>query len=129
CGGGKAGTARPLLLQLRHHSRRPRLCRAQRAGHPRLPAKVVFTMDQGFFKGRKVVVTGGSGFVGTHFVEALLAQGAVVKVPLHRREMIAKSSEVETVRADLTSQESCRQALQGAEIVIHAAGAVSAAGV
>ena len=28
-----------------------------------------------FYKGKKVLVTGGTGFVGMHFVEELLRQG------------------------------------------------------
>jgi GDP-L-fucose synthase len=37
-----------------------------------------------FFKGKKVVVTGGSGFIGTHFLEELLERGAIVKTHTHK---------------------------------------------
>ena len=30
------------------------------------------------FKDKKVVVTGGSGFIGTHYIEELLSRGAQV---------------------------------------------------
>ncbi|MEA2989534.1 MAG: 3-beta hydroxysteroid dehydrogenase/isomerase family, partial [Alphaproteobacteria bacterium] len=38
-----------------------------------------------FFEDRLSLVTGGSGFVGTHIVKALLGQGARVRIPVHER--------------------------------------------
>ena len=35
------------------------------------------------FKDKKVVVTGGSGFIGTHFINELLDRGAQVKTYIH----------------------------------------------
>jgi len=81
------------------------------------------------FQGKRVLVTGGSGFVGTHFVEALLDQGALVRVPLHNRAMIVADARIETLPADLTRPEDCMRVCQGVDYVIHAAGAVAAAGV
>ncbi len=81
------------------------------------------------FQGRTVLVTGGSGFVGTHFVEALLQQGAAVRVPLHSRPMIVADARIETLPADLTRPEDCLRVCQGVDYVIHAAGAVAAASV
>ena len=37
-----------------------------------------------FYKGKKVVVTGGSGFVGTHYIKELLDRGAIVKTHTHK---------------------------------------------
>lgn len=82
-----------------------------------------------FYKNKNVVVTGGSGFVGTHFVKALLNEGAYVRVPIHRRPLAINHPSIEIVKADLTLQEDCRRTLKDADYVIHAAGAVSAAGV
>ena len=82
-----------------------------------------------FFSGRRVLVTGGAGFVGTHFVEALLAQGARVRVPIHERAMLVKDPRIELVNADLTRLEDCRRVCAGMEMVVHAAGAVAAAAV
>lgn len=82
-----------------------------------------------FFCEKRVLVTGGSGFVGTHFVQALLEQGARIRVPIHQRPMIVKDARIELVQADLTRLEDCRAACEGMQYVIHAAGAVAAAGV
>jgi GDP-L-fucose synthase len=81
------------------------------------------------FRDRRVLVTGGSGFVGTHFVEALLAAGARVRVPIHQRPMIVRDPRIELVEADLTRPEDCLRVADGIEYVVHAAGAVAAAGV
>lgn len=82
-----------------------------------------------FYQDKRVLVTGGSGFVGTHIVEELLRQGARVRVPIHKRPLIINDKRIEVVRADLTRQEDCRRALDGIDCCFHAAGAVAAAAV
>jgi GDP-L-fucose synthase len=79
--------------------------------------------------GKRVLVTGGAGFVGTHFVEALLEADACVRVPVHNRPMIVRDRRIEIVRADLTQPEDCLRVCGGVDYVVHAAGAVAAAGV
>lgn len=81
-----------------------------------------------FYNGKSVLVTGGTGFVGTHFVQELLKQGANVRVAVHNRPLIIKDNRIDVVRADLTRQEDCLRAVKRMDYVIHAAGAVSAAG-
>ncbi len=82
-----------------------------------------------FYKGVRVLVTGGTGFVGRHIVEALLRLGANVRVPVHERPLPLKDAGIEEVRADLTRQEDCLRACTGVRYVFHAAGAVAAAAV
>lgn len=82
-----------------------------------------------FYKGKRVLVAGGSGFVGSHFVEALLKEGAQVRVPLHLRPMEVNDPRIETVQADLSNLDDCLRVLKDVEIVVNASGAVSAAGV
>ncbi|MGZ3594269.1 MAG: NAD-dependent epimerase/dehydratase family protein [Syntrophales bacterium] len=82
-----------------------------------------------FYKGKKILVTGGTGFVGSHFVEELLQRGAYVRVPTHRRTSIFSDPAIETMPADLTRLEDCLKACEGMDFVCHAAGAVAAANV
>ncbi|MDH3288414.1 MAG: NAD-dependent epimerase/dehydratase family protein [Betaproteobacteria bacterium] len=81
-----------------------------------------------FYEGKRLLVTGGAGFVGTHFVRALLARGARIRVPIHRRPMIVQDPGIEVVQADLSRLEDCRGVCDGVNFVIHAAGSVGAAG-
>lgn len=82
-----------------------------------------------FFNGRTVAVTGATGFVGSHFLEQLLSMGAKIKGIRHLREPVVDDPSIEWLTADLSIQEECDKALEGSSCVIHAAGAVSAAGV
>lgn len=79
--------------------------------------------------GKRVLVTGGAGFVGTHFVEALLDAGAEVRVPIHHRPMIVRDARIEQIGADLSQPDDCLRVCGNTDYVIHAAGAVAAAGV
>ncbi len=65
-------------------------------------------------KNKKVLVTGGSGFLGGHIVEKLKNFGVDILAPSHKE-------------LDLTQNESCRDYFsnQRPNIVIHCAGAIS----
>ena len=82
-----------------------------------------------FYRDKLVLVSGGTGFVGSHFVEELLRQGARVRVPIHERPLRVHDDRVETMAADLTQQHDCLRACRGVDCVVHAAGAVAAAAV
>ena len=82
-----------------------------------------------FYKNKNVLITGGAGFIGTHFVEELLKHSARIRVSVHQRTLKISHSSIDTISADLTSLDDCLKACDGMDYVIHAAGAVSAAGV
>jgi UDP-glucose 4-epimerase len=69
----------------------------------------------------KVLVTGGSGFIGSHVVDRLQARGLeprifdLVPSPHHR------AGDVDTVLGDLCDPDAVRDALQGCDAVIHLA--------
>lgn len=80
-----------------------------------------------FYFGKKVVVTGGAGFIGSHVVEMLVGRGAKVTVPIR---LGSKTDFLESVRADvslvesdLRSRESVDALLKGQEIVMNLAAA------
>ncbi len=82
-----------------------------------------------FYRNKKVLVTGGTGFIGSHLVRALLDQGAAVRVSVHYRPLKFECSGIETVSADLTNPDDCLSVMNKIDYAIHAAGAVGAAGV
>ena len=73
------------------------------------------------------LVTGGTGFIGTHLLERLVAQGEAVRA-LVRRTRLPRPLPlgVETFYGDLVSGEGIADALQGARAVIHLAGVTKA---
>lgn len=74
-----------------------------------------------FYTGRKVVVTGGAGFLASHLIDALTARGAVVRAVDARSRPRHLPPEVEYVQADLLQPSVCEEALRGAEFAFHLA--------
>jgi len=80
----------------------------------------------------KVLVTGGTGFIGSHLVKALIEMGRDVVVTSefalrHLEKLTAlgvKPSDVEVRRADLTDYREALEAVEGAEVVFHLAARV-----
>ncbi len=85
-------------------------------------------MDLTFLKSRKVLITGGSGFIGRNFVETLLNTGVHVRTTLHNQPSPFLPNVVDLVQADLTMPEDCARVCKGMDYVIHAAGSVANAG-
>jgi len=74
----------------------------------------------------KVVVTGGTGFVGSHAVAALVRHGHEVRVMARRPEKVAGvlaplGVSAEAVRGDVTDPEAVATAFDGCDAVVHAA--------
>ena len=86
-------------------------------------------MSEPFYKDKKVLVTGGTGFVGTHIVQELLKHGARVRIPIHNRPLLIEDNSIETVEADLAQPDDCLLATRDVDFVFHAAGVVTGAGV
>jgi len=82
-----------------------------------------------FYKSKRVVVTGGTGFVGSHFAESLLELGATVVVPVHDRPLPIEHDGIETISCDLESEKDAFRICEGADYLLHCAGPVGAAGV
>lgn len=76
-----------------------------------------------------ILVTGGSGFIGSHLVEALLAAGHRVRclVRSRRRLRWLLNLEVEVVVGDCRRPETLAPAVAGVDAVFHLAGATFAA--
>ena len=75
-------------------------------------------------------VTGGAGFIGSHIVDALIAEGHRVRVldvlPPSTRAQTPDylNPEAELVRADVSDPQAVARALRGVEAVCHQAAMV-----
>jgi dTDP-glucose 4,6-dehydratase len=86
-------------------------------------------IDMGYYDGKRVLITGAGGFIGSHLTEKLVALGARVRVFLRYNsrnergsidrlpEEVQKSLEVSM--GDLKDAEGVRKATEGCEIVFH----------
>ena len=73
---------------------------------------------------KTVLVTGGTGFIGSFLVEALLARGAKVRVPVRSENFRALSglqSKFEWMEGDLRDTEYCTKLVTGVDHVFHLA--------
>ena len=80
---------------------------------------------------KRILVTGGAGFVGSHTVDALLQRGHAVRIfdsltpQVHSDGLPAYlPADVEVVRGDMRDLNAVRRALDGIEVVYHLAAAV-----
>src|SRR5215208_3361130 len=83
----------------------------------------------------KYLVTGGAGFIGSHIVRTLLAQGAAVRVldnfSTGKRENLAglaqqfDGNQFEVLEGDVRDASRVEEALRGVEVIFHEAAFVS----
>jgi nucleoside-diphosphate-sugar epimerase len=79
----------------------------------------------------RVLITGGTGFVGCHTVAALLGHGHHVRLLIRAPERIAPAlgplgiAEVDAVVGDVTNPATVEQAMRGCNAVVHAAAVYS----
>ncbi len=75
----------------------------------------------------RTLITGGTGFLGSHLVECLLAQGHEVRALARRTSDVRhlETTGVEIVVGDVEDYESLGPAVKGADVVFHAAARVT----
>ena len=78
-----------------------------------------------FYKGKKVAVAGGSGFIGTHYIMELLERGAHITTHTHSRPLQVQDNRLTVIEnLDLETLEDCMALVEGADYVIHAGGRI-----
>lgn len=82
--------------------------------------------------GKRVLVSGAGGFIGSHLTERLVELGAETRALVHYRSDNAKGwletsprkGEIEIVAGDVRDGESVRQAMRGRDVVFHLAALI-----
>lgn len=82
-----------------------------------------------FFQGKRVLVAGAGGFVGTHLVRRLVELGAEVRGTLYEKNQKRHEPSVEYLKCDLTKPDDCIAATQNMDFVFMAAANSSGAAV
>lgn len=60
-----------------------------------------------FYRNKRVLVTGASGFIGTNLIKELLKLNAKVVGIIHKKSPQFKSKKIKYIKADLTNRSSC----------------------
>lgn len=81
-----------------------------------------------YYTGKRILVTGGASFIGSHLTEALVAAGAVVRVADDLssgklENLSAVADKIEFLRGDLRGEDVARRAINDMDIVFHLAAA------
>jgi NAD dependent epimerase/dehydratase len=85
------------------------------------------------WSGKKVLVTGAGGFIGSHLAERLVALGADTRALVHYNALgtwgwlgtSPQRNEIEVVAGDIRDRDSMLQAFHGREIVFHLAALIA----
>lgn len=79
-----------------------------------------------FWEGKKVLVTGGGGFVGSHLIERLMKEGAIVTSTVYKDEGKLKFLKTPPIvlQGDLKDFEFCKKATEGQDVVMSLAALV-----
>jgi len=79
------------------------------------------------FKNSKVLVTGGSGFIGINLIKRLLTEGANIRATLHTKGPVIIDDRIEYIKGDLRLEEFCAEVVDGVDYVFMCAANTSGA--
>lgn len=81
------------------------------------------------FKNAKVLVAGGTGFVGINLIIRLLSLGANIRATLHKKDAIIIDNRIEYIKCDLLNMDDCKNIVQDMDYVFHCAANTAGAAV
>ncbi len=80
--------------------------------------ELTFLAESSFWHGKRILITGGSGFLGSHLVKNLI----------ENRRLSAEQIVTTSSSKDLRSLENCREIVKGKDVIIHLAANVGGIG-
>ncbi len=81
------------------------------------------------YKGKRVLIAGGSGFVGANLINKLLSLGADVRATIHKKKPVIIDERIEYVKCDLLEMSECRKVVRDMDFVFMCAANTSGAAV
>jgi len=78
----------------------------------------------------KVLITGGSGFIGSHLVEKMISEGFDVRILDQQKKLdniknLLPNPRIEFVEGDIRNYDACKKAVNGCDFVSHLAALIS----
>jgi len=76
--------------------------------------------------GKKILVTGANGFVGSHLIRGLAGAGHKVRAMVYKESMMkdVEAENIEAVTGDVTDIDTLHPAMEGCDAVIHLVGII-----
>ena len=71
-----------------------------------------------FYKGKKVLVTGAGGLIGSQVAKLLVDQGAIVRGSYRTREVPSWVGDIESIKCDFMNIEDVKKVVKDQEIVL-----------
>lgn len=89
--------------------------------------------DNVSWKGKRILVTGAGGFIGSHLAERLVESGAKVRALVHYNalgsrgwlEDLPSKNEIEIVAGDICDRDSVKAAVHDIEVIFHLAALIA----
>jgi len=81
------------------------------------------------FRGKNVLITGGSGFIGVNLIKRLLSLGACVRSTTHNKPPVLIDKRIEYIKCDLLNMDDCKRIVKDMDYVFMCAASTSGAAV
>ncbi len=82
-----------------------------------------------FFENKRILITGGSGFVGTNLLKRLSKFNCQLKATIHESEPQFEDKKIQYIKTDLTSREDCQNITKDIDLIFMCAANTSGAAV